>query len=120
MRTLILLFCLALFTQFETQAQDYYEFELDPGRTMLMTGKGPGQDGSINPFFGQDCIAIVENTGKEKFSIRIQKKGNIINTIMVTKGEVKKIKLLKDHELYIDSESDKMIKAKIGYAKIEE
>ena len=29
-------------------------FELDGQQSMLMTGKGPGQDATINPFEGED------------------------------------------------------------------
>jgi len=57
-----------------TSAQKENKFKLDPSTNMLMTGKGPGQDGSINPFAGQDCVAVVENLAKVPFSVRIQKK----------------------------------------------
>ena len=65
MKTLILIFSLTLMTKYDTFAQT--EFELKPSQSMLMTGKGPGQDGTINPFDGQDCYAIVENNGKREF-----------------------------------------------------
>ena len=55
-----------------TSAQKENKFKLDPSTNMLMTGKGPGQDGSINPFAGQDCVAVVENLAKAPFSVRIQ------------------------------------------------
>ena len=58
-----------------TSAQKENKFKLDPQTNMLMTGKGPGQDGSINPFAGQDCIAVAENLVKDPFSVRIQKMG---------------------------------------------
>ncbi len=31
------------------------EFVLDPNQSMLMTGKGLGQDATINPYLGKDC-----------------------------------------------------------------
>ena len=71
MKALILFLTLTFLVHHETVAQD--DFELEPYQTMLMTGKGPGQDGSINPYYGQDCYAIVENIGVGEFSIRIQR-----------------------------------------------
>jgi hypothetical protein len=53
-------------------AQEENNFKLDPSTSMLMTGKGPGQDGSINPFAGQDCVAVVANLANTPFSVRIQ------------------------------------------------
>lgn len=116
MKKLLLIFCVTLFTQSEIIAQD--EFDLKPSQSMLMTGKGPGQDGTINPFDGQDCYAIIENFGKMEFSIRIQQKGKIIETIPILKGEIKKVKLLKEYELYLDSNSK--AKARVSYEKIED
>lgn len=118
MKALILIFGLTLCTQFETFAQT--EFELSPSQSMLMTGKGSGQDGTINPYNGEDCYAIVENIGKGNFSMRIQKNGEIIKTISVLEGKVKRVKLLKGQELYLDSESKKKVKARIRYRKINE
>ena len=63
MKTIILLFILNLALQLEVKAQT--EFVLEPSQNMIMTGKGPGQDGTINPFFGQDCYAIIKNIGKK-------------------------------------------------------
>ena len=87
---------------------------------MIMTGKGPGQDGTINPFFGQDCYAIIKNIGKRKFSIRIQQKGKIIEEISILKGELKKVKLLKDYELYLDPNHEGIAKESVDYEKIDE
>lgn len=86
---------------------------------MLMTGKGQGQDGAVNPYYGQTCYAIVENRGKGDFSVRIQQDGEIIETITVAGMEVKRIKLLKDHELYIDSGAEDRAKLKLEFEKIE-
>ncbi|MDA9127760.1 hypothetical protein N9J65_02755 [Flavobacteriaceae bacterium] len=38
---------------FGSLAQGQTIFELDASQSMLMYGKGPGQDGTINPFEGQ-------------------------------------------------------------------
>jgi len=78
--------------------------KLDPSTNMLMTGKGPGQDGSINPFAGQDCIAVAENLVKDPFSVRIQKNGLVLRTIEIGTKETKRIELKGSEELYIDTE----------------
>ncbi|MDG1571275.1 hypothetical protein OZ410_03045 [Robiginitalea sp. M366] len=94
------------------------EFELDPNQSMLMYGKGPGQDGTINPYAGEDCYAIVKNLGEVAFSIRIQQKGEIVQTISIKGMETKKVKLLVGQELYLDPETDQMARASVGYEKI--
>ena len=108
---------MALLTQYEMHAQN--EFELDPNQSMLMTGKGAGQDGAINPYYGQDCYAIVENMGESDFSIRIQQAGKIIETIPIANQEVKKVKLLKGYELYFDTNSTAKVNAKLDFEKID-
>ena len=118
MKTLIVLLCLTLLSQHESFAQT--EFELEPSQSMLMTGKGPGQDATINPYEGQNCYAIVENFGKMEFSIRVQRRGKIIKTIPISKGEVKKVLLLKGQELYLDSNSKGKVKARVDYVKMDD
>lgn len=39
---------------------------------MLLYGKGPRQDATINPYDGEDCYALIENFGTVPFSVRIQ------------------------------------------------
>ena len=117
MKTIILLFALNLALQFEVKAQT--EFVLEPSQSMIMTGKGPGQDGTINPYFGQDSYAIIKNIGKREFSIRIQQNGKIIEEISILKGELKKVKLLKDYELYLDPNPEGVARASVDYVKIE-
>lgn len=113
MKYLLLILCLSFTMPALAQGED--EFELKPSQSMLMTGKGPGQDGAINPYAGQDCTAIVENMGKIEVSIRIQKKGKILQTISVTAGETKRVKLLKDQELYLDASDGGMVQAKVNF-----
>ncbi|EAQ42988.1 hypothetical protein [Polaribacter sp. MED152] len=112
-----LLFVCLLFTNLEIYSQEN-KFELDANVNMLITGKGKGQDGAINPYYGQDCYAIVKNTGKKKFSIRIQKNGEILKTYTILKGKEKKIKLLKDQELYLDTNAKHKIKAILNFEEI--
>lgn len=118
MKLIFALLSLILFTSIDAFTQT--TFELEPSQSMLVTGKGPGQDGTINPFAGQNCFAIVENTGRMQFSIRIQKKGEIIKAIPIKGGETKKIKLLKDQELYLDSNEKGKVDAVVSYEAIED
>lgn len=116
MKTLLLAISITWFAHCELIAQT--TFEIGPSQSMIMTGKGPGQDATINPYLGQECYAIVKNIGKLPFSIRIQQKGKIIEEISILKGEEKKVKLLKDYELYFDPTSKGKTKGSIEYEKI--
>ena len=94
-------------------------FELDGQQSMLMMGKGPGQDATINPFEGEDCHVLIQNLGAELFSVRIQYKGEIVNITYVNPSQTKKIKLLMGQELYLDPEPRKKTRASVAYQKIE-
>ena len=118
MKTIILVISLILAAQLEVIAQT--EFVLEAPQSMLMTGKGPGQDGTINPYAGQDCFAIVKNIGERAFSIRVQQKGKIIKEIPILKSETKKVKLLKGYELYLDPNLKGIAKASVDYEKMDE
>lgn len=116
MRTLIALVCITLCSHGVLHAQTI--FELEPSQSMLMTGKGPGQDATINPFEGEDCYGIIQNIGERSFSIRIQQQGEIVEELTITKGETKKVTLLKGYELYLDPNPSGRSKAKVSYEKI--
>ena len=118
MKKITLIIALILFIHFEGKAQT--EFVLEPSQSMIMTGKGPGQDGTINPYFGQDCYAIVKNIGKREFSIRVQQGEKIIEEISIAKDELKRVKLLKDYQLYLDPNPEGIAKASVDYEKISE
>ena len=118
MRILALILPLIFLTQIEANAQT--EFLIEPSQSMIMTGKGIGQDATINPYFGEDCFALVENIGTRQFSIRIQEGGKIIEEIPIQKGELKKVKLLKTYELYLDPNPKGIAKARVDYEKISE
>ncbi|MEM9547647.1 MAG: hypothetical protein AAGA77_16825 [Bacteroidota bacterium] len=79
-------------------------FELEGPQSMLMTGKGKGQDGAINPYLNENCIAIVENLGENEFEVRIQHKRKLISIQKVKPGKTLEIELLAGHELYFDSD----------------
>lgn len=95
---------------FQACASQNPVFYLESRQTMLMTGKGPGQDGAINPYAGRDCQAIVRNIGSGLFEIRVQKQGKILQTIPIKPGETKTVKLLTDYELYFDTEIKTRVK----------
>jgi hypothetical protein len=100
-----------LFISLSAVAQN--TFELEPSQSMLMTGKGPGQDAVKNPFSNQDCIAVVDNIGEKPFSVRIQSKGEIIETISIKPKTSKRIEFKKGYELYLDT--DYKTKARVKF-----
>jgi len=116
MRKLLLITILLVCFQSKIYAQTV--FEIDGSQRMLMTGKGPGQDATINPFQGEDCYAVIENLGEELFSVRIQEKEKIIEIIKVEPKNVKKIKLLSNQELYLDGETNNKAKASVYYQEL--
>jgi hypothetical protein len=118
MKKLILTLFVVFFIQHNLFAQA--EFELNPSQSMSITGKGPGQDATKNPYDGQNCLAIVENIGKREFSIRTQQNGKIIENIPINNGETKKVKLLVGYELYLDTNSKGKAKAKVAFEKMTE
>lgn len=117
MKILIITLGLLAFFQFDSFAQT--DFSLEAGQVMLMTGKGKGQDGSINPYYGEDCIAVIENFGKNPLSLRIQEDGEILNMIPLAAGETLRLELLADHELYFDAELDGEVNVRLDYEKMD-
>ena len=109
------LFFILLFFPFVSFGQT---FELTNGQSMIMIGKGKGQDGTINPYANEDySFAIVENVGFIDFSIRVQEKGKIIKEILIKPEETKKVKLAKGSELYLDSTTRNKSIARVSYSK---
>lgn len=78
---------------------------LDDYRHMCIAGKGPGQDAAINPYLGEDSVAIIENMGENPFDIRIQVKGQIVKTVQSSPDQFIEINLKKDQVMYFDSEA---------------
>jgi len=109
------LFIALLSVSFQAKIYAQTIFEIDERQSMLMTGKGPGQDATINPFQGEDCYAIIENLGKEFFWVRIQEKGKIIENIKVKPKKKMRIKLLSGQELYLDGETKSQARASVSY-----
>ncbi|MFZ9057883.1 MAG: hypothetical protein ACO2ZG_08640 [Flavobacteriaceae bacterium] len=67
---------------------------------------------------GEDCYAVVKNLGDVLFSVRIQKKGQIIDIFPIESNQTVKYILLVGQEIYLDAESKNKAKARIDYEKI--
>lgn len=78
--------------------------ELEPSQSMLLTGKGKGQDAVINPHSNGNSIAFVENIGDNPFSIRVQMDGEVLHTLEVDPETIEAVKLVKGYELYLDGD----------------
>ncbi len=90
-------------------------FELSPQQSMLMTGKGPGQDGAINPYSDTKSISVVENMGKSSFSVRIKDTSGVVKETPVPPKKTLEFVLEKGDQLYLDTENKS--KAKITFKK---
>lgn len=88
---------------------------LTPTQSMCITGKGSGQDAAINPYLGSNSLALVRNVGKNSFSVRIQRKGKIVKEASIPPHTKKSFVLLKDYELYFDT--DMTAKAQVSFKK---
>ena len=79
-------------------------FELSPNQSMCMTGKGLGQDGAINPFFGELSFAIIKNKSHRPLGIRIQEGEKVILIQEIEQKSIDKLKLEPNQQLYFDSQ----------------
>ncbi|MEM7187828.1 MAG: hypothetical protein AAF466_14355 [Bacteroidota bacterium] len=77
--------------------------ELGNTQSMCISGKGQGQDAAINPHINGDSIAYVENLGDNPFSIRIESKGEVVETLRVDANKKEAVKLMQGQVLYFDS-----------------
>jgi len=102
MKKCFLVLSMICFACITAHAQDTIEF--DSNQSMCISGKGAGQDGAINPYLGEDCYAIVKNTGDDALSIRIQENGEITDMIEIQGKKTKKIFLKKNAVLYVDTD----------------
>jgi len=99
LHVLLFVFLLASGTMFSQTSI----FVLEPSQSMSISGKGPGQDATVNEYADNDCIATVKNMGKNSFEVRIQNEGKVIQTIAIGQAETKEVRLLRGYELYLDS-----------------
>lgn len=95
--------------------KDKTVFELKPSQSMSITGKGAGQDAAVNPYMDGNSIAIIENLGKNSFTVRVQYKGDIVKTFVLQANKKTKTSLKKGFELYLDSDLE--AKAKVEFVK---
>ena len=77
--------------------------DLAANQSMCITGKGPGQDGAINPYFGSPSYAIIKNIGNTPLSIRIQESEKLITTEEIRTHQKVKIRIEASQQLYFDS-----------------
>lgn len=79
-------------------------FKLSPQQSMSITGKGPGQDATINPYTDGTSFALIKNLGDNKMTARVKYQGENTEKTILLPGEKKKIKLLKGAQLFLDSQ----------------
>lgn len=89
--------------------------ELTPDQSMLITGKGEGQDAAINPYQDVKSVALVKNLEGSGFNVRIQNQGRVIDIVEVPLHETKRFTLEKGDELYLDTEVQ--AKAKVTFRR---
>ena len=58
-------------------------FNIEANQSMLMYGKGKGQDGAINAYAGHDCYALIKNDVEKEMYIRTQQNGTLIKFIIL-------------------------------------
>lgn len=111
-----------ILSETELDIQSRNKFELKPSESYLMYGKGPGQDGAINPFnnyvkassgrmiSSKDCFVTIKNTGISNFTLRIQKSNinSVVELIPIQINEIRTIELYAGYELYTDANSEEM------------
>ncbi|XOV66510.1 MAG: hypothetical protein ACFHU9_12860 [Fluviicola sp.] len=86
--------------------------DLESSQSMCITGKGPGQDGAINPYNDGPSTAVVKNLSDDPFNVRLQKDGVILRTIAVEGKTTKEIPLEIGEEMYFDSTMPTKVRVK--------
>lgn len=66
---------------FQSKINTQTVLEINGSQRIVITGYGPGQDATINPFQGVECYAVIENLVEALYSVRIQEKEQIIEII---------------------------------------
>lgn len=91
-------------------------FELTNGQSMCMTGKGQGQDATINPYANQDySYALIENIGAVEFQIRIESSEEDLRQFLIKANDVVVVKLNRGNVLYFDALTLEKAVARIKY-----
>lgn len=91
-------------------------FDLGANQSMLIIGKGPGQDAAVNPYADEESIALVRNTGGQYLYVRIQEGERFLKQEPLMPGEEKEFLLLPGYRLYLDTERTGT-KAKVTFSK---
>ena len=112
------LYTLSLVLMIQTGMYAQQIIELGSNQSMGITGKGPGQDGAINPYTDVFSLGIVKNIGDNPFFVRIEEKGKILAEVEVPVKEKKEFFLKPGFELYFDSQ--KPTKVKVTFKKYKE
>ena len=89
-------------------------FVLKPQSVMSITGKGIGQDATINPYLGEDCLVIIKSLSDNPFVVRVEGKQLSEYKVTVEPRETITVDLLKEQVLYLDALS-KASKAKVVF-----
>ena len=116
MKNLLCLFAFLFLIQSQSFAQ--YVIDLESPQSMCITGKGPGQDGAINPYINEKSIAIVKSMDKNGFEVRIEREERIIKISKIEPNKTKEFVLEKGDVLYFDSNSK--AKTSIAFKKFKE
>ena len=91
-------------------------YELSNGQSMCMTGKGAGQDATINPYAAEEfSFALVENMGAVEFQIRIESPQRALKEFPIQPKGLVVIKLNREDILYFDSLTKEKAQATIKY-----
>ena len=91
-------------------------YELSNGQSMCMTGKGAGQDATINPYADEEfSFALVENMGAVEFQIRIESPQRASKEFPIQPKGLVVIKLNREDILYFDSLTKEKAQATIKY-----
>ncbi|WP_115461399.1 hypothetical protein [Winogradskyella aurantiaca] len=113
MKKILNIICVVLMIQTGLYAQQI--IELGSRQSMGITGKGPGQDGAINPYTDDLSMGIIKNLGDNPFFVRIEENGKILAEVEVPVKEKKGFFLKPGFEMYFDS--NKPTKAKVTFKK---
>lgn len=98
-----IIFALLLITGSICFSQAKTEFTFEPDQSMCITGKGAGQDGAINPYYGSNSTAIVKNIGETAFYVRVKDEKGKSTSTQINAGDTQKFTLLKGAILFVDS-----------------
>jgi hypothetical protein len=77
--------------------------ELEEGQSMLILGKGAGQDALENPFEGESTVAIVNNRSRSSILARVITRDGTTGSNPIRPKRKRSLVILPGSELYLDS-----------------